>query len=229
MHAIGRKGKDDDCLQDYLGYVEPHEEVAPATADGEILVHGVKGHEGSTDAEHLKERYAPQPRTADGDEDELSRHERQAQHEGHGEKCREAYHLAVNMVAVIVPVPVPVISALYEHGLGKLPHGVGDEGVCHGVPLERLRVVAHLTYWEESAEDDGKNIVGGGIDNLCYEYPEGKGRHLPYGGEVEGEAWAPFFYVIVAPQVDDADIGYLLPHQRPVGEAEQGEGDACGT
>ena len=97
--------------------------------------------------------------------------------------------------------------------------------MAHEVPLGGLGVAAHCTGGEQAPEDEGQQVVVGLVHNVGEQYLAAEAEHAAYGAEVDVERGVPAD-VQEAPQVDDGDVGKLLPGQAPVAVAAQCQRDA---
>ena len=76
----------------------PHVDVRPSQAVEQVRVERGHGHEGTPDAENLHHRCAGQPLVRDSNDNQLLRHEPQAEHGGQADKYRETQHLVEDVL-----------------------------------------------------------------------------------------------------------------------------------
>ena len=207
----------EDDLQGYLENVAPHVDVGAAMPYDHVLIQGVEGEEGSAHGQDLQQGHGVDPFGADGDEDELARHEHQAEHGGEGEERREPHHLAED-----AQLALALIGNRRKDGLRHLLRGVGNERIGHEIPLVGLAVVAQYVLVEELADDNRHDVVVHGVHHHDHEDVHAEAKHLAYGPEVDVERGPPW-HVIVAPHVEDGDVEHLLPRQAPIAIAQEGE------
>ena len=188
----------------------------------QILIHGIQRNECSGETQHLQQRYAPRPLLANGEKNELTAHQCQAEHQRHSQETREAQHLTVDTFLSFLLAAV----GLDEHRLRYLSYSVCHKRRCHIIPFVCLRVVANLVYWEQSAEYHRQHVVAYGADNLRHKNLHRKRRHLNDRTQIHGQPRTPLPDVVVAAQIQHGNICHLLPCQRPIAVAHDGKRNA---
>ena len=207
-------------MQHNLRHIAPKVEVAAATADCQILIHGVERHECARHAQDAQQRYAAHPFVADGAQNEFLCHQCEAEHQRKRHEGGEAHHLPIHTASAL-----SLIASRHEHGLHHLPQRVGNEGVGHRVPLVGLCEVAHLLHGEVAAKNEGEDIAAERVDDVGHQNFHAETEHLPYRSEVDFEHRAPVNHGVSA-DVEHGDVDNLLPCQTPVGVAVECQRDA---
>ena len=113
----------------------------------------------------------------------------------------------------------------HQDGLRQLSDGVRDDRAAHLAPLVGLREVTHGADGEQSSEDECQQVLVEDVDDVRHQQLHAEGEHPPDGSEVNLQRGAPGREVVAA-DVGDGDIDYLLPGQTPVGKAVERQDDA---
>ena len=80
QHTITMAAQYQGQQSDNLTQVTPHIHIRSAIADGQVLIKRVDRHKGTAHTKHLQQRHALYPLLVYRDQDELARHQRQAEH-----------------------------------------------------------------------------------------------------------------------------------------------------
>ena len=132
------------------------------------------GDKSSMNAEQREEQGAFSPLLAYGNQDELLRHQPQAEHCWKADEANEAKHLAKDLT-----IASDVVSYLCQSGLGNARHHSVDCARCLVVPTSGGRVDAGRVFAEELAEQDGEGMQVADVHDVRQHQLAAEAEHLP--------------------------------------------------